>query len=122
MVFGSSHTYLFFGALIRSSRNARKLPKNNIQDFYIQSTVDFIESYYMNEISVEDMASNLGLNRSYFSKIFKKSTQKSPQDFLIQYRINKACELLRSTSMPIMQIAHLVGYHNQFHLLPIRLG
>lgn len=109
------YTYLFFGALIRSSRNARKLPKNNIQDFYIQSTVDFIESFYMNEISVEDMASNLGLNRSYFSKIFKKATQKSPQDFLIQYRINKACELLRSTSMPIMQIAHLVGYHNQFH-------
>ena len=109
------YTYLFFGALIRSSRNARKLPKNNIQDFYVQSTVDFIESFYMNEISVEDMAANLGLNRSYFSKIFKKATQKSPQDFLIQYRINKACELLRSTSMPIVQIAHLVGYNNQFH-------
>ena len=27
------YTHLFFGALIRSSRNARKLPKNNIQDF-----------------------------------------------------------------------------------------
>ena len=109
------YTYLFFGALIRSSRNARKLPKNNIQDFYIQSTVDFIENHYMNEISVEDMAANLGLNRSYFSKIFKKATQKSPQDFLIQYRINKACELLRSTGMPIVQVAHLVGYNNQFH-------
>ena len=66
-------------------------------------------------MSVEDMAANLGLNRSYFSKIFKKATQKSPQDFLIQYRINKACELLRSTGMPIVQIAHLVGYNNQFH-------
>lgn len=109
------YTYFFFAALIRSSRNAKKLPKNNIQDFYIQSTVDFIENHYMNEISVEDMAINLGLNRSYFSKIFKKATQKSPQDFLIQYRINKACELLRSTQMPITQIAHLVGYNNQFH-------
>ena len=71
------YTYLFFGALIRSSRNARKLPKNNIQDFYIQSTVDFIENHYMNEISVEDMAANLGLNRSYFSKMSKKAMQKS---------------------------------------------
>ncbi len=109
------YTYLFFGALIRSSRSRKELPKNNIQDFYIQSTVDFIENHYMNEISVEDMARNLGLNRSYFSKIFKKVTQKSPQDFLIQYRINKACELLRSTRLPILQIAHLVGYYNQFH-------
>lgn len=109
------YTYLFFGTLIRTSRNARKLPRNNIQDFYVQSTVDFIENHYMNEISVEDMAANLNLNRSYFSKIFKNSTQKSPQDFLIQYRINKACELLRSSQMTIVQIAHLVGYNNQFH-------
>lgn len=91
---GCQHCYMYFGVLIRSSRNARKLPKNNIQDFYIQSTVDFIENHYMNEISVEDMVANLGLNRSYFSKIFIKATQKSPRDFLIQYRINKACELL----------------------------
>lgn len=109
------YTYLFFGALIRNSRNTKKIAKNNIQEFYVQSTVDFIENHYMNEISVEDMAANLGLHRSYFSKIFKKATQKSPQDFLIQYRINKACELLRSTQMTITQISHLVGYNNQFH-------
>lgn len=69
----------------------------------------------MEEISVEDIAKNLGLNRSYFSKLFKKITKKSPQDFLIQYRMNKACELLRSTKLPIAQIALLVGYGNPFH-------
>lgn len=109
------YTNLFFGSLIRSSATAKKTVKNRIQDFYIQSTVDFIEEHYMEEISVEDIAKNLGLNRSYFSKLFKKITKKSPQDFLIQYRINKACELLRSTRLPILQIAHLVGYYNQFH-------
>ena len=50
-----------------------------------------------------------------FSEIEAAALIIVPQDFLIQYRINKACGLLRSTSMPIMQIAHLVGYHNQFH-------
>ena len=108
-------TYLFFAELIKSSRNAKKLPKNNLLDFYIQSTVDYIENYYMNEISIEDMAAHLNLNRSYFSKIFKTATKKSPQEFLIQYRINKACELLRDSEMPIIQIAHLVGYNSQFH-------
>lgn len=109
------YTYLFFGALIRSSKNTFSLPKNNIQDFYIQSTVDYIENHYMDAITIEDMAANLNLNRSYFSKIFKKGMKKSPQDFLIQYRIYKACELLRTSKMPIVQIAHLVGYNNQFH-------
>lgn len=109
------YTNLFFGALIRSSTSAKKIVKNNIQDFYVQSTVDFIENHYMEEISVEDMAANLNLNRSYFSKLFKKITTKSPQDFLIQYRMNKACELLRSTHMPVTQISHLIGYNNPFH-------
>lgn len=107
--------YLFFGALIQSSRDGRKPVKNSIQDFYIQSTVDFVENHYMEEISVEDMAANLNLNRTYFSKLFKKLTTKSPQDFLIQYRMNKACQLLRSTDFPISQVAQMVGYHNPFH-------
>lgn len=106
---------LFFGSLIRSSASAKKTVKNNIQDFYIQSTVDFIENHYMEEITVEDLASNLHLNRSYFSKLFKKITSKNPQEFLIQYRMNKACELLRSTDLPITQISRLVGYANPFH-------
>ncbi len=106
---------LFFGALIRSSITAKKTVKNSIQDFYIQSTVDYIEKHYMDEISVEDLAANVNLNRSYFSKLFKKITTKSPQDFLIQYRMNKACELLRSTKLSITQIAHLTGYANPFH-------
>lgn len=109
------YTYLFFSALIENSKTARPMPKNDIKEFYIQSTVAFIENYYMRDITVEDMAANLNLNRSYFSKLFKKMTQKSPQEFLIAYRINKSCELLRSTNMPIAEIAQHVGYSNQFH-------
>lgn len=109
------YTYLFFGALIKSSGSSKKTVKNNIQDFYIQSTADFIESHYMEDITVEDMAANVNLNRSYFSKLFKKTTAKSPQEFLILYRMNKACHFLRTTDLPVSQIAQLTGYGNPFH-------
>lgn len=109
------YTYLFLSALIQSSDQARKVPSNRIQEFYIQSTIGFIEEHYMENITIDDMAAALGLSRSYFSKLFKKLTQKSPQDYLIAYRMNKSCELLRSTKMSIGEIAVLVGYSNQFH-------
>ncbi len=109
------HAYLFFGALIQSSRSAKKTVKNNIQDFYVQSTADFIENHYMEDISVEDLAANVNLNRSYFSKLSKKATTKTPQEFLILYRMNKACQFLRNTDLPISQIAQLTGYGNPFH-------
>lgn len=110
-----AYTYLFFNALIQSSSTAKPIPKNSIKAFYIQCTVDFIEKRFMECITVEDMAANLNLNRSYFSKLFKKMTQKSPQEFLITYRIHKSCEYLRSTNSPISEIALFVGYANQFH-------
>lgn len=109
------YTYLFFGGLMQHSATAKPLPKDDIKKFYVQSTVDYMENHYMNDITVEDMAAHLGLNRSYFSKLFKKMTQKSPQEFLILYRINKACEYLRSTDLTIGEVASQVGYPNQFH-------
>lgn len=109
------YAYLFFNALIQSSDRRRELPKNSIQVFYIQSAIGFIEQHYMEDITVDDMAAALNLNRSYFSKLFKKMTQKSPQTFLIAYRVNRACELLRSTKMSIGEISSMVGYSNQFH-------
>ena len=109
------YTYLFLNALIESSDLAHKTPKNTIQEFYIQSTFAFIDEHYMENITVDDIAAALGLSRSYFSKLVKKMTQKSPQEYLLAYRINKSCALLRTTELSIGEIALLVGYSNQFH-------
>ena len=40
---------------------------------------------------------------------------KSPMEFLLSYRMTKACQLLKSTRMPIKEIAAAVGYPNQLH-------
>lgn len=109
------YAYLFFGCLIQHSATARPMPANDIKKFYVQSTADYIENHYMEDITIENIAEHLGLNRSYFSKLFKKMTGKSPQEFLITYRIHKSCEYLRSTNLTIADIASQVGYPNQFH-------
>lgn len=109
------YAYLFFGSLMEHSATARPLPRDDIKKFYVQSTAGYIENHYMENITIEDIAAHLGLNRCYFSKLFKKMTQKSPQEFLITYRIHKACEYLRFTDLTIAEIANQVGYPNQFH-------
>ena len=69
----------------------------------------------MHDISVEDIAESSGLNRSYFGKIFRESVGKTPQEFLIGYRMIKAAELLRLTQYPVGEIGCAVGYPNQLH-------
>lgn len=86
-----------------------------MRDFYIKEALSFIEQNFQNDISVEDIAAFCGLNRSYFGKIFHDTVGKSPQEFLISYRMSKAGELLKLTSLSIGDIGNAVGYSNQLH-------
>ena len=65
--------------------------------------------------SIEDMAACCGINRSYLGKIFHDSIGKTPQEFLIHYRMSKATELLKMTKLSIADIGNAVGYPNQLH-------
>ncbi len=105
---------IFIDALARSVTDYRPA-SGKVKDFYIKEALAFIENNYMNEITVEDIAEVSGLNRSYFGKIFKESVGKSPQEFLIHYRMIKAAELLSMTRYSVGEIANAVGYPNQLH-------
>ena len=69
----------------------------------------------MRNITVENMAQFCNLNRSYFGKIFHDNIGKSPQQFLISYRMGKAADQLKTTDLPIKDICENVGYPNQLH-------
>jgi AraC-like DNA-binding protein len=88
---------------------------SKLQDFYIHEAISYIDHNFQNDISVENIAEVCGLNRSYFGKIFKQATGKTPQEFLINYRMIKATELLMLTEMPISDISKAVGYDNPMH-------
>ena len=108
------HLYIFLDALMRSV-NYREPSPRIAKDFYIKEALVFIEHNYMNDISIEDIAESSGLNRSYFGKIFREYVGKTPQEFLISYRMIKAAELLRLTQYPVGEIGCTVGYPNQLH-------
>ncbi|MCD8021145.1 MAG: AraC family transcriptional regulator [Clostridiales bacterium] len=109
------HLYLFMDAFTRSSASMRVSKSSKLQDFYIHEALAFIEQYFQNNISVEDIANTCGLNRSYFGKIFREAMGRSPQEFLMKYRMTKAAELLKLTDLSIADVGSAVGYPNQLH-------
>lgn len=109
------HTYLFFDYLLRSVEREAEQAPSKIQGFYIREAIDFVKENYQSDISVEDIARRTGLNRSYFGKVFKQATGKSPQQYLIGYRMSKATELLKLTALPVSEVGRAVGYPNQLH-------
>ena len=109
------HLYLFLDYLVRSTEGIRINHGSKLRDFYIHEALEFIRHNFQNNISVEDIADACGLNRSYFGKIFKEAIGKSPQDFLLNYRMVKAAELLKLTKLSVGDISIAVGYDNQMH-------
>ena len=107
------HLYLFLDLLTRSALGAKKLGGNKMRDYYIREAIAYIENNFQYDISVEDISESIGLNRSYFGRIFRNAVGYTPQQFLIQYRMVKATELLMLTQLSINEIGAAVGYPDQ---------
>ncbi len=72
--------------------------------------LDFIEKHYMEDISVQDIASALNYSEAYFCKLFKQNFGRNFISYLSEYRIEKAKKQLAIISVNIKDIGRSVGY------------
>ena len=66
----------------------------------------------MNKIKIDDIADFIGISRSHLTGSFKKEMGVSPQEYLINFRLEKAASLLRSSKEQINIIAYQCGYED----------
>jgi AraC family transcriptional regulator len=62
------------------------------------------------DISLDELAAEVQLSAFHFSRMFKQSLGVPPRAYLTRLRLERACELLGSTDLPVTEIAHEVGY------------
>ena len=87
--------------------------ENNVTN-YTKRAIEIIKAQYMYDLSVQKIADQINLDRSYFTNVFKKDTGISPQRYLIQYRMQKALHLLKCEKYSVSVIANSVGYSDLF--------
>lgn len=73
---------------------------------------DYIHSHYNEELSIEYLASIVYLSPDYLSKLFKKNTGISLYQYIRQFRMKKASELLLTTTKKVIDIGNETGYPN----------
>lgn len=78
----------------------------------IKKALDYINSNYMENLSLEDLARYAGLSEGHFCRLFKTFTGYTPFSFLNKKRISRSCEYLTQTNKKIAEIAVLCGYNN----------
>lgn len=75
----------------------------------------FLDSHFKDKISVAQAAKAVGLSPSRFSHLFKAQTGLSFVQFLNRYRVEKAQDLLKHSSLNVTEVAYDVGFQNLTH-------
>ncbi len=97
--------------------DAEKLVSNDliqtVENDYIKKSIKYIQSHYMDDLILADVAAYIHVSATYFSYLFKKSTGMKFIDYIKEIRMKKACEYLLDTDMKIKEIGELVGIPNR---------
>lgn len=82
-------------------------------DTLVDRALAFMDARFTESLSVEDIAAQVGLSASHFTKYFRQQTGYSPHEYMVLRRIDHAKELLLSTDQTISQIAYASGYNSE---------
>ena len=90
---------------------------SNTQDKEALDAVHYIKKNFANSITVEDVAAQVNLSYSYFSRRFKAFTGHSIHSYITICRLSEAKHLLASTDMSMKEIAFSIGYHSESNFI-----
>ena len=79
---------------------------------YVELAIKYMNLNYSKNISIELLSKVIGVERTYFYRIFKEATKMGPKEYLSSLRIEKAKMLLCNTNMNIKEVALQVGFSN----------
>jgi AraC family transcriptional regulator len=82
----------------------------------LRRSVDRLEASIGRGVSLQELADEVQLNRTYFADAFRRATGLAPHRYLTQLRVERARSLLHRTALPISAIALQCGFSSQAHL------
>ena len=113
-----------FNLLYRLSlvENARELSSSSFvdareehEDERVRVVKDYIEAHYMDSVSLKDMADLVCMSEDSFSRFFKHKTGRTPNRYMIDYRLGIAARLLLTTKLSVAEIGYSCGFNTLSH-------
>lgn len=77
---------------------------------YIQKAENFIKINAHKKITVNDIAQYIGIDRSYLTRLFRQNLGTSPQQYIMDLKMNIAAQYLKNTGITIKETAQSIGY------------
>lgn len=95
---------------------SRELLRGGLSPRQVARLAAFVEANLAADLSLQDLSTLLGISRFHLLHAFKKSTGRSPYQYLLEQRVERAKTLLRGRTMTVAEVAGAVGFHNGLQL------
>ena len=80
-----------------------------------QKIKEYLDQNFTSPITLESLSETVYISKHYLSHLFKEQTGVSPIKYLTSKRMEKACELLSETELPVSEVSKAVGYENPLY-------
>ncbi len=106
-------------AVMDFTKKMRLLRQNFAVTKPISEALDYIYFNIKNRLSIEEVASAMGLSESYLSRLFKKEVGISFSDYVREEKIKRAMNLLRHSDFSLIEVSEYLGFSSQSHFTQI---
>ena len=96
----------------RTVSKSEKKESGEVGNLLIRKALDYIELHYAEKIGLKTLSDALYISPNYFSDLFRRHMKVKFSDFLIEYRLKKACILLKKPEYKVSEIAEMVGFRD----------
>jgi len=93
--------------------------KGGLSAYRLKRVLDYISDNLESDISLLDIATVAGMSPHYFSELFKQSMGRSPHNYVLLQRVERAKQLLRDPKCSIIEAGLDVGFQNPSHFARI---
>ncbi|CTK88305.1 msm operon regulatory protein [Streptococcus pneumoniae] len=111
-IMGQLHELMFHLGTV--APNQKKKNISSTHQLYLECK-RLIDSHYPQSLTIQDLAKELSVHRSYLSSVFKEFNTLSPKEYLLYVRMHRARQLLENTQESIKVIAYSVGFSDPLH-------
>ncbi len=86
------------------------MPRRGLADWQVRKVTAYMREHLEEEIGLDELAALLSLSRFHFGTAFRHATGRTPHDWLVAERMDRAQALLRDPALPVTEVALSVGY------------
>jgi AraC family transcriptional regulator len=100
----------------------RRLRRGSLAPWQERRAKELLIAHLDGEISLHELAREVGLSRSHFARAFKETIGLPPHRWLVSERIERAQEMLINSTLSLMEVAELTGFADQSHFTRVFTG